>query len=180
MLKQIAPFIGPLVIVLVLMWRMSRSMKGRPVKRSLLWIRPTLIAVFMVPVFASSALPSWLWLAVFALAAVLGVVLGYFLALHQEFALDPVKGTIMSKTSPIGVFLFVGLFAARFAFRYFMNGGLVPDKVAAHSTQITSSTDAGLLFLLGLVCAQAWEIWRRTRPLVAEHVSGRAAESAGE
>ena len=178
MLKQYLPYLVPLIVIGLVGFRMSRAMKGRPVKPSRLWIRPVLIAVFMAVALATSPLPNPIGLALFALAAAIGVGLGYLLARHQAFTLDPATGIITSKTSPFGVILFVALFAVRYVLRMVLNGGQVPDKLAAHSAQIALYTDVGLLFLLGLVCAQAWEIWRRTRPLVAEHAARIAAESA--
>jgi hypothetical protein len=179
MLKQYLPYIAPLLVLALVMWRMSRAMKGRKVKPSRLWIRPAIIAVFMAAALATSALPDLLGLGVLALAAAVGVGVGYLLAGHQAFSLDPATGVITSKTSPFGVILFVGLFAARYLFRMLLAGGQAPGKVAAHSAQIALYPDAGLLFLLGMVCAQAWEIWRRVKPLLAEQAARRAAEPAG-
>lgn len=179
MLKQIAPYIGPLIIVAVLAWRMSGAMKGRAVKPWQLWIRPALIAVLMVLMLASTRLPDLLGLSLYAVAAAAGAGSGYLLARHQELALNPVSHKIISKTSPIGVILFIILFLARYAFKMMVGGGQAPDKLTAHSGQIALYTDAGLLFLLALVSAQAWEIWRRTRPLMAEKAV-RLAKQAGE
>jgi hypothetical protein len=180
MLKQYLPYIVPLLVLAMVLWRMSKAMNGRPVKPSRLWIRPAVIAVFMAAALATSPLPNPIGLELLALAAAIGIGAGYLLARHQAFTLDPATGVITSKTSPFGVVLFVGLFAARYAFRMMMNGGQTPGKLVAHSAQIALYTDAGLLFLLGLVCAQAWEIWRRTRPLLAQHASRTSAESADE
>ncbi|MDE2265826.1 MAG: DUF1453 family protein [Alphaproteobacteria bacterium] len=179
MLKQIAPYIGPLIILAVLAWRSSRAMKGRAVKPWQLWIRPALISLFMAVALASAPLPNLFGLALYVVAAAAGLGLGYLLARHQELTLDPVSHKIISKTSPIGVILFIALFAARYAFKMMVSGGRAPDKLMAHSGQIALYTDVGLLFLLALVSAQAWEIWRRTRPLVAEKAA-RLAKMASE
>jgi hypothetical protein len=76
--------------------------------------------------------------------------------------------------SPVGVALFLGLFAARYVFRMVALGGQVPDRLMAHSDQVLMWTDAGLLFVLGLVSAQAWEIWRRAKPLLEGHAAKKA------
>ena len=178
MLKQYLPYVAPLLVLALVMWRMSRAMKGRPVKPSRLWIRPAIIAVFMATALATSPLPNLNGLSLSALAAAVGIGVGYLLARHQAFSLDPATGVITSMTSPFGVILFVGLFAARYVFRTLMTGGQAPGKVAAHSAQIALYTDVGLLFLLGLVCAQAWEIWRRTKPLLVEHAARSAKPAA--
>ncbi len=180
MLKQYLPYLAPLLVIVLLGIRMNRSMKGRPVKPSSLWIRPAILAALMAAMLAMTPLPNSFGLAVLALAVAVGVGVGYLLARHQAFSLDPATGIIMSKPSPFGVILFVLLFAARYIFRMMTMGGQAPDKMMAHSAQISLYTDAGLLFVLGLVCAQAWEIWRRTKPLLAEHAARTAARPGGE
>ena len=173
-------YIVPVLVIALVAWRMSRSMKGRPVQRSRLWIRPAIIALFMALALATTPLPDFFGLGVLAAAAAVGVGVGYLLARHQAFTLDPATGVITSKTSPLGVVLFVALFGARYVFRMMLMDGQAPDKLAAHSAQIALYTDALLLFLFGMVCAQAWEIWRRTTPLAAEHAARTAAKPAGD
>ena len=180
MLKQYLPYLAPLLVIVLLGIRMNRSMKGRPVKPSRLWIRPVILAALMAAMLAMNPLPNLLGLAMLALAVAVGVAVGYLLSRHQALSLDPATGVVTSKTSPFGVILFVCLFAARYIFRIMTMGGQAPDKLVAHSAQITLYTDAGLLFVLGLVCAQAWEIWRRTKPLLAEHAARTAANSVRE
>jgi len=177
---QYVQYIVPLLVIALVAWRMSRSMKGRPVQRRRLWIRPAIIAVFMALALATTPLPNFTGLGVLVVAAAVGVGVGYLMARHQAFTLDPATGVITSKTSPFGVILFVVLFAVRYTFRIMVTGGQAPGKLAAHGAQIALYTDAGLLFLLGMVCAQAWEIWRRTSPLAAEHAARTAAKPAGE
>jgi hypothetical protein len=174
MLKQLAPYIGPVLALAIVVWRLSRQQGGRPVKPSRLWIRPAMLTLFLVLAFLHPPALTPLTLVVFAAVIAVGVVLGYVLASHQKLSLDPATGKITSKMSPIGIALFVALFAARYAFRIVATGGQAPDKLMAHSDQIMFYTDAGLLFVLALVSAQAWEIWRRTRPMLDEHAAKKA------
>ncbi len=162
----------------VLIWRLSRQQKGRPVKPSRLWIRPAIIGALLALAFLHPPAITPLSLEIFAAAAVLGLGFGYFLARHQHFTLDPETGKITSKMSPFGMMLFVGLFAARTIFRLVTTGGQAPDKLMAHSDQILLYTDAGLFFVFALVSAQAWEIWRRTKPMLDEHAARQAIPEA--
>ena len=180
MLKQLLPFIAPLIFFAIVALRMSRARKGRPVKPNRLWIRPAIIAAFVAFSLAMTPKPDLLGLGIYALAAVLGAGLGYLLSRHQELTLDPQNGAITSKMSVFGMILFFCVFAGRYAFRTFVNGGQAPDKLAVHSAQITLYSDAALLFLLAMFSAQAWEIWRRTRPLLAEHATRTAKSAAGQ
>lgn len=147
--------------------------KGRVVKPSRLWIRPVIVAVILAMMLATSPMPPPVGFALGALAAVLGLAAGYFLTFHQHFSLDPATGVIKGKTSPLGMILFFGLFAARFAFKLVFMGpeGESGAKLAAHSGQIMLATDAMLVFLFALVAAQGWETWRRIKLLAAEPVA---------
>jgi hypothetical protein len=174
MIKQLVPYLAPVLVLAIVIWRLSRQQSGRPVKPSRLWIRPAILALALVLAFLRPPALTPFTLAVFAAVIAAGVVLGYVLASHQTLSLDPATSTITSKMSPVGIALFVALFAARYAFRIVTTAGQAPDKLMAHSAQIMFYTDAGLLFVLALVSAQAWEIWRRTRPMLAEHAAKKA------
>ncbi len=80
----------------------------------------------------------------------------------------------MSKASPLGTILFIGIFLVRYALSYWMHGGVQPDLTHAPSPQLLFYTDAMLFFAFAMVTASAWEVWRRTRPLVAEHRASQA------
>jgi hypothetical protein len=175
MMNAIQPYLLPLVIIAILGWRMSRSMRGRPINPSYLWIRPAIVAVLVVLMLAISFRFDAIGLAAMTAAIMLGVGAGYLLSYHQELTLDRQSGKIISKTSPVGVVLFVGLFAARMVFRVTTTSGRAPDSIAAHSRQIMFYSDLAFVFLFELVAAQAWEIWRRTRPLVAEQAAAKSA-----
>jgi len=178
MSRDLAPYIGALIAFAIIAWRLSKAAKGRPVTPSRLWIRPAVIGLFLLLALATSPIPGLLGFGIYAAAVVLGLGLGYLLARHQAFTLDPATGRITSKMSPVGTALFLGLFLARFAFKMAVTGGQAPDRMAAHSGQIMLYTDAGLLFVFALVAAQAWETWRRTKPMLDEHAASKANSPA--
>lgn len=168
MLKQLAPFIGPLLVIALLGWRMRKSMQGRALKPSRLWIRPAILALFLALTFLHPPVLTPLHLALFGLAAAVGIGLGYLMASHQHLTIDAASGAITSRTSAVGMILFLGVFAVRFAVNRLLLGGQAPDRLAAHSDKILFYSDLSLLFLLGLVAAEAWEIGRRAKALQAE------------
>jgi hypothetical protein len=129
--------------------------------------------VILAILLATSPMPAPIGFGLFALAMVLGLVAGYFLVLHHEFTLDPNTGVVTGKSSPFGMILFFGIFAARFVFKlvFLGPGAEPPAQMAAHSSQIMLATDAMLVFLFALVTAQAWETWRRIKPLAAAHAA---------
>lgn len=174
MFRQFAPYIFPIVLVAVMAWRLTRQGSGRPLKPTRLWVRPTILAVFLVLAFLHPPLLTPITLMAFAAALAVGVALGFILASHQTLSVDVTTGKIMSRMSPVGTVLFLALLFARYIIRMMVTGGQAPDPVVEHSALIMAYTDAGLLFVLALVSAQAWELWRRTRPLVAEQATRKA------
>ena len=179
MSNQIASYVTPIIVMAIVLWRLSRQQTGRRVKPSWLWIRPAIVGLFLVAILATSPRPDTLGLAICAAAAAAGLGVGYLLTRHQALSLDPESGRITSRMSPVGIALFGVLFATRYVFRLIFTDGQAADMMAAHSAKIMLYTDAALLFAFALVSAQAWEIWRRARTLLAEHAARQDA-AAGE
>jgi len=167
--KEIAPFIAPAVVVLLVARRLIGQPKLKRVRPNQLWIGPVYIAVAMALVLYTSPMPNLFGLALFAAAAAAGAAVGYFRALHQEFSIEAETGNVMSKASPVGTLIFLGIFVVRYALSYWMNGGVQTDYGHPPSPKLLVYTDAMLFFAFAMVTATAWEVWRRTRPLVAEH-----------
>lgn len=172
--QQFAPYIVPLLVIGLIARRAFRAQKAHRVRPSRLWIGPAYLAFGMAAVLAISPMPGPLGIALFAAGALIGGGVGYLRALHQEFSIDAETGNVMSKATPLGSILFLGLFVVRFAMNYWMGGDATPAAMKAHAAQITLYTDTMLFFAFAMVTVSAWEIWRRTRPLVVEHAAGRA------
>lgn len=179
MLKQIAPLIGPVLVLAIAGWRLSRASKGRPVQPNRLWIRPAILGLFLGLAFLHPAAITPLSIGIVLAAAVAGVVLGYVLASHQNLTIDPATGAITSKLSPVGMLVFLGLIAVRYGVRMVVTEGQAEDMAQVPSDVILLYTDAALVFAFGLVAAQAWEVWRRARALIVE-IAPKMPESGGE
>lgn len=171
--KEIAPFIAPVVVVALVARRLIGQPKLQRVRPNRLWIGPLYIAVAMALVLYTSPMPNLFGLALFVIAAAIGGVIGYFRALHQEFSIEPETGNVMSRASPVGTLIFLGIFVVRYALSYWMRGGVQTDFAHPPSPQLLLYTDAMLFFAFSMVSATAWETWRRTRPLVVEHKTGQ-------
>jgi hypothetical protein len=176
MLKLVLPYLVPFLVIAMIAWRASRSMKGRVVDPSRLWVRPAIIVLVMLAMLANSPMPASYAFMLFAVAALVGAGMGYLMTRHQEFSIDAATGVVTSRTSPIGVMLFAGLFLGRYLLKLAVTGGQAPDRVVAHSAQYILYTDVGLFFVVALVAAQAWETWRRIKPLTAAHAARQPAE----
>ena len=175
--KNIAPYIPVLVIVLIVARRIVMAQTLQRVRVWRLWIMPAYLALVMSFVLGITPMPSPVGIAIFAVAAFAGLGAGYMRALHQEFSIDPDTGNVMSKASPVGSILFIGIFLVRFGLNFWMNGGAASGLTHRPDPRVFVYTDAMLFFAFAMVSASAWEVWRRTRPLIAEHRSSQPPEA---
>jgi hypothetical protein len=116
----------------------------------------------------------------FVLGAAAGAVVGYLRALHQEFSIEPETGNVMSKSTPLGSILFLGLFVVRFGLSYWFRGGAAPGALQTRSAEIVLYTDTMLFFAFAMVSVSAWEVWRRTRPLLALHKAAQTPSTQAD
>lgn len=166
--RDLAPYILPLVVAALFARRILSQPKERRVRPGYLWIAPAYVAVMMALVLSQGPMPGAFAMLLFAAAAAVGLAVGYLRALHQEFSLDPATGNVMSKASPLGAIIFLGVFVARYALNLWMHGGRMPAGAEKMTPELLTYTDAMLFFAFAMVAASALETWRRTRPLVAE------------
>jgi len=178
--RQYLPYIVPLIVVALIALRLARASKPRKIKPNRLWTGPLYVLVGMAAVFANpllgNPLSSPFAIPLYIGAAAIGAGLGYLRALHQEFSIDPETGAVMSKASPVALILFFGVFLVRFGLNQWMGAGsqtAMAGKVP--SANLVLYTDAMLFFAFGMVSATAWEVWRRTRPLVTAQRSGEVS-----
>ena len=175
--QQFLPYLGPVLVVAIVARRMMRAQKPTRVRPNLLWIQPAILLAGMIALFAATPMQvNGLAVALFAAGAVAGAVVGYFRALHQAFFIEPETGNVMSQATPLGSLLFLGLFLIRYAMNAWMRDGQQTDMMRPPSGNVVLYTDAMLFFAFAMVAASAFEVWRRTRPLVVTHAAGRISE----
>jgi hypothetical protein len=181
-LHQFEPYIVPLIVVVILARRLMRN-KPQKVKTGRLFVLPAIVVVATAVTLYATGIPSLLWIGVYAVALILGAVVGFLSAHHQQFALDYETGEITSKATPIGAALVVALFAARFGLKLLMPnvagsptavgsytpGNPLPHVPAHASGAILGWTDAGIIFSAAMLLARATTTYLRAQPLLAEH-----------
>lgn len=171
-MKDLAPYIGPL---LALYFIFRRGGKPRRVKPNRLWIYPLGITVLALLTLTQGAMPDLVAYLYFAVALAAGAALGWFTTQHVELTLDDATGTIMSKPTQFGTYLTAAVFILRFAVEFVVNGGPggapphVPARLAQHAGTLLWLTDAALLFVAARVLAQAAHMLIRIRPMIAQH-----------
>lgn len=167
MLKEIAPYIVPLLAVVLIARRSGRAQK---VRLGAMWIRPAILALITVAALLSAPMPNLLVVAAFAAAALVGAALGYLRASHLHLSIDPQTGEVTSRATMIGTILILALFAARFGARLAFPASGAPGHGHAGG-EIMQWTDGMLVFMVAMFAAQTAWIWNRTRPLLAEHAA---------
>lgn len=173
--KDLLPFLAPALILVLVARRFFRAQKPQRIRPNRLWIGPVIVALPMALVLWTAPRTDLLAVALFAVALAVGLGFGYLRALHQTFSIEPETGNVMSQASPIGMVIFIGIFALRYMLNSWMHQGTSPVAGKPPSPELLLYTDAMLFFAFGMVSATAWEVWRRTRPLVIEHRASAAA-----
>jgi hypothetical protein len=164
-MSWIGPYIVPLVLAALVLRRMIKTQKARPVRFWRLWLMPAIMVLVALGTLFSS-FPGIVALLFFILAAGAGGALGWFRVHTLEFSTDPETGAVHTKGTPLSAVLFVGLFAARWGLKdLFHNTGL------AAATSFVHWTDAGLMFTASLLAAQSAHTWVRARALLPPPVT---------
>jgi len=164
-------YLAALAAVAALLWFANR--KGRPVQPWRLVLRPFGFTAGTIFALSTSPLTDVRALLAYAVVAVLGLAAGFVIARNTTLSPAP-NGGVTSRMSPLGFVLFIMLFAGRFAFRSATNQGQIWHRLAHHSADVTLIINAGMVFLMALALAQAFEVWRRARPLRARYAAERS------
>ncbi|MGD0189189.1 MAG: CcdC protein domain-containing protein [Rhizomicrobium sp.] len=157
--KQLAPYLAVLLAVALFARRLIRSQSPRAVRTSRLWIFPAILLVLTGVTLVTGPRPPLIALAAFVAAACAGGALGWFRVHTLEFSVDPESGAVMSKSTPFGAFLIVGLLLFRYALRYF------EAELGIRGPQLLLWTEGLLLFLAAMMVAQSIHTWVQARRL---------------
>ncbi|HEY2033092.1 MAG TPA: hypothetical protein VGH02_05350 [Rhizomicrobium sp.] len=193
MMKELGPYILPLVVILIMGRRLMNN-KPRKVKVNRVFYFPAFVIIVTALTLWSAPMPSpWLlWIPVDIAAVMGGLVVGFLSAHHQEFSIDYDTGVITSKATPVGTIVVLALFAAKFGLKFLLpdvNGspfsaaGYIPDSPIPHAphsgpASIMGWTDAGILLSAAMLFARAFTTWLRAQPLIAAHKDHVAAKTA--
>jgi hypothetical protein len=160
--QTLGPLIGIGVAMAFLIFRMSTG-KARPLNAATMWIVPGLLLAGFIAFTWSLHLPviDDLWLAL-ALAA--GSALGWLRGRMMPIHLDPETGRPMVKVSPAALIFIVGLIAARYGLKQF-----VESHAAAWHANPMLIADGFMAFAVGLLGVARIEMFLRAQKLALAH-----------
>lgn len=139
-----------------------RNSRARTLRIERLWISPTVVMAMTVLTFAASPPPTPVGIVMDFVALALGAGLGWWRARASRLTVAPETHIITSKVSAAGMFLILGIFAAR----YVLRSVLASDATVLHISAIEAS-DSFLILAVGLVSAQRIEWLIRARRMLA-------------
>lgn len=155
-------YLIPILVILPLLYfRLRRMMKPTPLKLNRMWIRPAIILFAGIAVIAAAPPPAadWFW---FALAALLGAVLGWQWGKLMAIHVDPENGTLMTRGSQAALVLMGLLIVVRFGLR----AGVRMESAALH-LDATMITDLFIVFGATLFGLRGLEMFLRARRVLA-------------
>jgi hypothetical protein len=170
--NPLAYVIPILVILPILYFRLRRMMKPTPLKLRRLWLRPIIILCAGIAVLAAAPPPArdWFW---FALAALLGAVLGWQWGKQMAIHVDPEKGTLMTRGSQAALIMMGLLIVVRFGLR----AGAQMEGAALH-LDATLISDISIVFAATLFGLRGLEMFLRARRVLAEAPQSQARPKA--
>jgi membrane protein CcdC involved in cytochrome C biogenesis len=153
------PYVAIVLVVLFMVLRMARSMRGRQIKMNGLWIMP-IILVFLAATDLYQAPPDGpLAVVVLIAATLLGAAVGWWRGRLTRIDLDPKTGVLMSRASPAAVILIIGLLAVRYALRLWI-------AESGKGASLVTLSNALLFFGFAMLAVARVEMWIRCRRLI--------------
>jgi hypothetical protein len=152
------PFIAPVIVLLLMARRLKKPRRVRP---NWLWVAPVMItvaaALFAMGAYFKGGPLTAIGVAGLVAGLVLGVAAGWYRARSLHLHRDPETGHIMMRLSLEGLIFLIVLMGARTALR--QAGGSAAD-------QFSVVAEAGMAFVVGLLFARSYVMWKRCKTLV--------------
>lgn len=169
--KTLGYLVMAVVIAGVLVLRLRRMSRARPLKLERLWILPAILTVGAAAMLVQ--LPphprDWPWIAA---AFVIGAGLGWLRGSMMAIEIDPETHALNTRAAPAAVVFILALFAIRFGLRQALT-----TNAGAWHLSAALLTDAFILFAVGLLGVQRLEMAIRARRLLSAARQAKLAAS---
>lgn len=159
--------ITALVVGLVLMLRLRRVNRSRPLRPGQLWIVPTVYGILAATLFVTAPPQGLGWL-MSGVALAAGGALGWQRGRLMHVEVDPETRALSFRQSPAAFLFILVLIVARSGARAALAAG---GGGALHLTA-AAATDVLLAFAFGLLTLQRVELYLRARRLLSEAHGG--------
>lgn len=169
--RQWLGYLPLLIFAAVMFWRFRSMSRARPLRVSLLWIRPTLILCIVgFALFGMHpALQGWLAFAGgLAVGSLIGVQRARMVRLHIEG--EGAEARVMMRQSMVALLMILAIFVLRRLLFFSLGATSTPTGHPGAGALLL--TDGMLGFAAGLICVQGIVLWLRARALVAAHRAG--------
>jgi hypothetical protein len=157
-----ATFVPLVIIALVVLLRLRRVGKHRPLRLEQLWIIPALILAGTIAAFVSQP-PSPAGWAVCVVGLAVGAALGWKRGTMMHIHVDPETHRLNQMQSPAALLFFVAIVVVRYGAKALVESGVLPMHV---NPMLVS--DVLLTFALGMFTVMRIEMYLRARRLLAE------------
>ncbi|MFT3727792.1 MAG: DUF1453 family protein [Terricaulis sp.] len=156
------------VVLLLLLLRMSRMTKARPLKAERLWVVPLIFAAITALTLwqAPPSISDMPWLAGLA---VLGAIVGWYRGKMMRITVDPQTHALSQAASPFAMLFLIAVLGMRYGLRYVLG-----EESHAWGISVNLLADAPLVFAVAMFALQRVEMFIRAEKLLAQ---ARAAHS---
>jgi hypothetical protein len=151
--QQTTTLLVYVAVVILIVFRQLRERRIRP--GPTLWIFPVLLLVIAALPLTVENLTSAADITLFAVAALLGIPLGFWQQTHSAIRVDRDAGFLYVKSNPLGILVFLAAFVLRAAIR-FMTGGIGSTGTAELWSTAALFFAVGMLFGMRIYWQRAY------------------------
>lgn len=157
------------VVALILLLRVSRMTKARPLQIERLWVVPVIFAALTAVTFVQTppSLSDAPWLV--GIAAIAAIV-GWYRGKMMRITVDPQTHALSQAASPVASLFLIAVLALRYGLRYVLG-----EEASAWGISLNLIADAPLVFIVVMFALQRVEMFIRASNLLAE---ARAAHTS--
>lgn len=169
--KSLLSYLPFAIFALVMFWRYRTLHKARPLRLSLLWVRPVLFTIIVALVIVAMPPGFHGWLAMMGgvlIGSGLGWQRGRMMRLHVEG--EGHDARVMIRQSPLALLVILAIFFARHLLLPRYEGG--SGQVGHSPAGAMLALDAMLGMMLGMVIVMGIVLWLRARTLALPHRAG--------